>query len=58
MLSLIFFFGGGGGEGEGRGYVPDHLRVLEIHAHSLSKQVRGVPIIPTLNRKAKTLSNM
>ena len=26
-------------------YVPDHLRVLEIHAHGLSKQVRTANIM-------------
>ena len=49
MLSIIFFWGGGGGGGGGRGaseldYVPDHLHVLEMHAHGLSKQVRTAPI--------------
>ena len=30
-------------------YVPDHLCVVEMHAHGLSKQVRTAPIIPALN---------
>ena len=39
-------------------YVPEHLCVVEMHAHGLSKQVRTVPIIPALNWNTETLSTI